>query len=151
MTQKVIFLADDDRDDSEMFCEALSEIGNDIFCRTAVNGEELLMKLSESDKPHLIFLDLNMPIMDGWESLQHLKNDTRYKDIPVIIISTSSHKEEIDKAIGLGALCYLVKPNSFNELKEILTDLMTGLENDFADTIATLIQNCSKHIYGKAL
>lgn len=151
MIQKVIFLADDDRDDSEMFCEALSEIDNDIICRTAINGEELLIKLSEYGKPDLIFLDLNMPIIDGWECLHHLKNDERYEDIPVVIISTSSHREEIDKAVNLGAICYLVKPNSFNELKEILADLMTGLENDFADTVNTLVKNCSKHIYGNAL
>jgi CheY-like chemotaxis protein len=133
MEQKIILLADDDRDDIEMFCEALEEIDNTVTCYWTINGEELLNKINGLiDKPNLIFLDVNMPIMNGWGCLKALKEDKRYSDIPVIMISTSSHKEDIDAAISLGALCYFVKPNDFKDLiyvLQIITDnLGTGLK-----------------------
>jgi CheY-like chemotaxis protein len=139
MEQKIILLADDDRDDIEMFCEALEEIDNTVTCYWTINGEELLNKIHElNDKPNLIFLDVNMPIMDGWDCLKTLKANKRYSDIPVIMISTSSHKEDMDAAISLGALCYFVKPNTYNELKSILEVVTTNLESGLKDAIANL-------------
>lgn len=139
MEQKIILLADDDRDDTEMFCEALEEIDNTIICYCTINGEELLYKINGlTEKPNLIFLDLNMPIMDGWDCLKILKADKRYSDIPVIMISTSSHKEDMDAAISLGALCYFVKPNTYNELKTVLQVVTTNLESGLKNAIANL-------------
>ena len=113
MVQKIILLADDDRDDTEMFCEALAEIHDTVICHSAINGHELLKKLNEiTEKPDLIFLDLNMPIMNGWDCLKLLKENESTRDIPVIMISTSSHKKEMDVAMSLGAICYFVKLNT---------------------------------------
>lgn len=148
MEQKIILLADDDRDDTEMFCEAIAEIDRSTVCHCAINGEELLNKLNVLDKkPNLIFLDVNMPIMNGWECLKSLKEDERYKEIPVIMISTSSHKEDIDSAITKGALCYFVKPNTYNELKEVLQTIIANLSIGLNDSISNLRTNKSANIF----
>ncbi|KUJ61434.1 histidine kinase [Flavobacteriaceae bacterium CRH] len=149
MDQKIILLADDDSDDTEMFCEALENIDKNIICHCSINGSELLKKLSEmNEKPNLIFLDLNMPIMNGWQCLNILKEDERYHDIPVIMISTSSHTKEMSKAIDLGAICYLVKPNNFNELMQVLHEITTNLETDLKNTIINLQKNGSGNVFG---
>ncbi len=134
MAQKVFLLADDDRDDTEMFCEALTGIDNSIICHCATDGRGALRKLDElAEKPQLIFLDVNMPVMNGWQCLKLLKEDELYKHIPVIIVSTSSNQRELDIAAELGALCYFTKPNDFNELTKVLQvvaeSLGVGLEN----------------------
>lgn len=149
MDKKIILLADDDMDDTEMFCEALIDIDEKIICHCAYNGSDAMKILTELDeKPQLIFLDLNMPIMNGWDCLKFLKNDIKYQDIPVIMISTSSHKNDIDTASSLGAIGYFVKPNSFNELKNILHSLTANLGNDLKEAIANLQKNGSENIFG---
>ncbi|WP_116788632.1 response regulator [Flavobacterium psychrotrophum] len=138
MGQKVILLADDDSDDREMFHEALELVDNNISCYSTLNGSELLEKIHTLEKaPNLIFLDMNMPVMNGWQCLEILKRDERYRDIPVIIISTSSHQKDMETSIQLGAVCYLVKPNDFRDLIEVLKvfteNLCTGIKNAIAN------------------
>lgn len=148
MDHKVILLADDDSDDTEMFCEALADIDPGIICHCAINGRELLKMLNElSEKPQLIFLDLNMPIMNGWQCLKLLKEDERYKHIPVIMISTSSHQLEMDMAANLGALCYFVKPNSFNVLTQVLKAIAENLGAGLKDALLDLQAGGSRHIH----
>jgi len=147
MGPKIILLADDDRDDTEMFCEALSKIDKSLICYNTVNGSELLKKLNEiAVKPDLIFLDLNMPVMNGWQCMRKLKEDDHYKDIPVIMISTSSHQKEMDMAPEMGALCYFVKPNNFNELVQVLHIITENLGDHLKDTILNLQANKFGHI-----
>lgn len=149
MDKKIILLADDDMDDTEMFCEALIDIDEKIICHCAYNGSDAMNILTGlNEKPQLIFLDLNMPIMNGWDCLKFLKNDIKYQEIPVIMISTSSHKNDIDTASSLGAIGYFVKPNSFNELKNILHSLTANLGNDLKEAIANLQKNGSENIFG---
>lgn len=148
MQKKTILLADDDSDDTDMFLEALGSINSDIVCHAAVNGSELLAKLDKlEEKPALIFLDLNMPVMDGWQCLKHLKEDQRYSDIPVIMISTSSHKKEMDLAIKLGALCYFVKPYHFNDLKQMLHTITENLGSRLKKLLHELEAHNSGQIY----
>lgn len=148
MEQKIILLADDDSDDTEMFCEALESTDDNLICHCLINGVELLKKLNDlNQKPHLIFLDLNMPVMDGWECLKILKKDPNYQDIPVIMISTSSHKTEINSALDLDALCYFVKPNNFNELTQILHLITANLDGDLKNEIINLQKSGSGSIF----
>lgn len=147
MRERIILLADDDIDDSEMFCEALAGIDKNIKCECVVNGEKLFEALNVFDiNPELIFLDLNMPIMNGWECLKLLKNDSKYKHIPVVIISTSSHITEIENTLGLGANCYFVKPSDFNDLMHVL-EILTDNVFDLEKGITKLKNERNKYIF----
>jgi len=148
MNYNVILLADDDSDDTEMFAEALTIINSNIIFHCAFNGSEALKILDElNEKPQLIFLDLNMPIMTGWECLKQLKEDDRYKQIPVIMISTSSHQKEMDMAAKLGAFCYFIKPSNFNELTQLLQVIVTHPEAKLKEAIEHLQIEGSQYIY----
>jgi len=115
-------LVDDDEDDAVMFCEEVTLIDPVMKCYKAENGQQVFELLSQyrPDKPDVIFLDINMPIMDGWECLRRLKQDLDYRHIPVIMYSTSSARRDVDKAYELGALTFLTKPENMRELSNIL-------------------------------
>jgi CheY-like chemotaxis protein len=116
-----VVLADDDADDRYMFREAFKELRLDIHSHMVGDGRELLDYLKVARKlPDLIFLDLNMPLMNGFECLQALKKNPDYAGICIIIFSTSSREQDIERTFVLGANIYLVKPASFNELKGLL-------------------------------
>jgi CheY-like chemotaxis protein len=120
-------LADDDADDKTLFCEALAEIDPGIVCHTASDGKEALTILSQKklDKPNIIFLDINMPVMDGWQCLGKLKEHNEHRDIPVIIYSTSSYQRDIELALDSGAFCFFTKPSDYRELRNILRLIAT--------------------------
>ena len=120
--KKKFLVIDDDSDDRELFCEALASVDPGINCEQAVDGKEALTRLSskETEKPDIIFLDINMPIMDGWQFLSHLKKEDGYKEIPVIVYSTSSTQKDKRIANDMGALCFITKPHAFTRLKNIL-------------------------------
>ncbi len=147
MKQKLFLLADDDADDAEMFCEALAQIDEAIVCRCAENGRELLAQLNElGSLPDLIFLDINMPVMNGRECLQQLKSNDRYRHIPVFIYSTSSHQKEMDTARESGALCFLTKPTGFAELKEILAMIVANLGADLPRALSDVCGKSPGHV-----
>lgn len=148
MEKRVFLLADDDKDDTEMFCEALAMIDSNIVCHCASDGREALKKLSElSEKPQIIFLDVNMPVMNGWQCLKHLKEDKHYEKIPVIVVSTSSHQREREIAAELGAFCHLTKPNDFNELTMILDVIVTNLGDGLLSALQKMQMPCSQFIH----
>jgi CheY-like chemotaxis protein len=121
-------IADDDSDDADMFCEAISQIAAVMECYKAENGREVFELLSEPEigKPDIIFLDINMPIMNGWECLTKLKSHSEFSNIPTIMYSTSSAKKDIDQAYRLGASLFLTKPEDFEELCKILKIVATN-------------------------
>jgi CheY-like chemotaxis protein len=120
-------LADDDADDKTLFCEALAEIDPAIVCHTASDGEEALAILSHKQigKPSIIFLDINMPVMDGWQCLGRIKEHTDHRHIPVIMYSTSSYQRDIDLALENGAFCFFTKPSDYRQLRSILRLIAT--------------------------
>ena len=116
-----IFLADDDEDDRIFNAEALSEITSPIVITQFTNGVELMAELhSDKPLPDIIFLDLKMPMMDGFECLSDIKEIEAFSQIPVVIYSTSFHEEEVDRLREMGATLYLQKPSSFDQLKKLL-------------------------------
>jgi CheY-like chemotaxis protein len=121
--QKSVLLVDDDPDDAELFCEGLAAADPEINCHAARNGKEALDLLQNITLPGLIFLDLNMPIMNGWDCLKVLKGNDRYQHIPVVMYSTSSNKKEIEMAADMGAIGFITKPDDFGELKRILKNV----------------------------
>ncbi|HXD78557.1 MAG TPA: response regulator [Puia sp.] len=127
VVNRKFLLADDDADDASLFCEALSKIATDMECSTAENGAELFEVLSRRypDKPDVIFLDINMPIMNGWDTLRKLKESSNYQNIPIIMYSTSSAKKDVELAYHLGVSLFLTKPEDFRELSAILEIVAT--------------------------
>ncbi|WP_337042243.1 response regulator [Emticicia sp. 17c] len=114
-----IILADDDEDDQIFFREAMSETVSSVTLNTAKDGIELMSMLAHN-LPDAIFLDLNMPFKNGQECLSEIKNNWRYKNIPVVIYSTSSNIDQINSTFKAGANLYISKPDSYLKLKIIL-------------------------------
>jgi CheY-like chemotaxis protein len=117
-----ILLVDDDLDDVDLFREALNEVDALVNFRSAKNGLEALELLHSPQiiTPDLIFLDINMPEVDGWRCLAEIKSTPLLKEIPVIIYSTSAAKMDEQRAAGLGAKCIYQKPERFEDLKRLL-------------------------------
>lgn len=121
MIYKNILQIDDDIDDCDFFMEALQAISGAAYTGIQ-NPVEALKKLIDNQiHPDIIFLDLNMPVMSGFEFLTEIKKQDILKNIPVIIFSTSQFDEIKLKAKNHGANEYISKPNDFNELKKILS------------------------------
>jgi CheY-like chemotaxis protein len=119
-----VLLTDDDEDDREFFGQAIEDLHLNYPVEFCKNGVELLDRLYDksADIPDIIFLDLNMPLLSGVETLQKIREDDRFKNIPVIAIySTSTSIDGIKGTFGLGANVYIVKPISFADLKKIIT------------------------------
>jgi len=124
---KIFFIADDDPDDREIFIEALHGIDEHCKCVTATDGQEALSKLTNGMTylPDFIFLDLNMPRMNGKECLAEIKKNSKLRKIPVIIYSTSTDKKDIQETMELGAAFFLQKPNRFDDLSRALANIIS--------------------------
>jgi CheY-like chemotaxis protein len=124
---KTVLLIDDDADDIEFFCEAVNMIDKNIVCIPSVDSEVALHAIKQKGivLPDLIFLDLNMPKIDGREFLSELKRTDPYSQVPVIMYSTSSFDKDIEDTKKLGASFFLTKPNSLKELRENLVELFS--------------------------
>ena len=106
-----LLLVDDDPDDQEFFKLALNAIREKISFAAAGNGQDALDQLTaEVCIPDLIFLDMNMPLMNGLTFLQKIKASATLKHIPVIIYSTSDEPHEISMARSMGAVDFITKP-----------------------------------------
>src|SRR5687768_10844686 len=99
------FLIDDDEDDRELFQIALSDLTYQTELKCSDSGKAAIKLLKNKDiEPDFIFLDLNMPQMDGKECLHELKKDPLTADIPVVIYSTSSEKSDVQLTREMGAI-----------------------------------------------
>lgn len=112
-----ILLADDDSDDRYFFEKAIKKIAIPVQLTTVEDGEQLMDFLDKNlhKLPDLIFLDLNMPRMNGAECLNEMRQNEKLKNIPVVIYSTSLHEEIADMLYESGAYYYLQK-SDFSEL-----------------------------------
>ncbi|PBQ32897.1 response regulator [Sphingobacteriaceae bacterium] len=125
MQYQTILLIDDDVEDQEIFTNALSKVSDLVQCVCFTNARTALEKLKAKElNPDIIFLDLNMPIMNGREFLTLLKNTEALKEIPVIIFSTSASPTTIKETRDLGAKDFITKPNRFDQLVEILKPII---------------------------
>jgi CheY-like chemotaxis protein len=121
----VLLMADDDEDDCLLMNEAVREIfkSEHFFCLP--DGQELMDYLlrrgiytnpKEFPAPDLIFLDLNMPKKDGFQTLKEIKEHPSLKAIPILIFSTAEEREQVELCYKLGANSYITKPMSFEDL-----------------------------------
>lgn len=122
---KKIFLIDDDSDDREVFQAALSSIEFKNEFAEAENGEQALTMVMNKAflVPDIIFLDLNMPKMGGLEFLKKMRLIPEYKEVPVLIYSTSSLQIDKDNVSAAGANGFITKHYSFDALCDELKSL----------------------------
>jgi CheY-like chemotaxis protein len=125
--QKTLLIVDDDPDDIQLFCEAVTEINKTFHCYSAANGEAALQLLKVAIvKPDFIFLDLNMPRMSGKQCLVQLKKNSQFAKIPVVIYSTSKIKNDVEDSLYLGAIYFITKPNKFEDLVKAISHILAG-------------------------
>ena len=123
-----LYLADDDKEDRELFVEALDEINIATKITQFDNGVDLMDNLfSSTDLPDAVFLDLHMPLMNGFECLTDIRNFYRFDGIKVIVYSTSYLQREVNQLQADGANQYIQKPSSFDDLKIMLNKSLLSL------------------------
>ena len=101
---------------------------------TVHNGEQLLHLLESMDGqlPDVLFLDLNMPRINGWQCLEEIKRNDKLKLLHVVIFSTSFHQEVADQLFKKGALHYIRKPSAFGQLKSVIHQVLLILQQERA-------------------
>ena len=127
-----ILMVDDDPDDRLLFKEACEEVRLRNPLEFLENGEQLVdylkrrgtySDLEGEPYPGIILLDLNMPLKDGREALEEIKNDAELRHIPIIILTTSKDEDDILSSYGLGASSYIVKPISLDRLMRVVNSI----------------------------
>ncbi|NQT40385.1 MAG: response regulator [Planctomycetes bacterium] len=136
----VILMADDDAEDRLLLRDALAESSAAHDLRFVHDGEELLDYLGGCGKfaeqpaprPDLIVLDLNMPRKDGREVLPEIKGDAAWRRIPLVVLTTSRARDDIDFAYDLGVNSYFCKPSTYRQLIA-LTGMLCQYWCEFAE------------------
>ena len=123
---KNIVMADDDQDDIELFQSAVQDTCSALSLTIATDGTKLIEILNENPAPDTIFLDLNMLGVSGLDCLKEIRSKEKFDDVPVVMLSTSDRKAEIDYCLSNGADHYFVKPNTYAGLKSIIEELCSG-------------------------
>lgn len=121
--KRIVLYADDDIDDKNWVKEACKSLNSSLQIEFVESGRSVLDYLKNSDgvdRPSLIVLDLNMPELDGRQTLKALKSNPAYKDIPVVIVTTSSNSMDKDVCKRLGASLFLIKPNNYIDWQKIV-------------------------------
>lgn len=121
-----VYLIDDDIDDQEIFRMALAGIDDGIVCATANDGYEAIRSLSDEQTtpPEYIFIDVNMPKMNGIQCLKELKQLAHLKDTRMFMFSTSEEFNIAKRCNELGAADFIVKPSSVDSLTNVLLNLL---------------------------
>jgi CheY-like chemotaxis protein len=121
-------LIDDDVDDQEIFAMALADVSSSISCYFEGDGINAIQKLMRDDsfQPHCIFIDINMPRMNGVECLEQLRRIDRLKEIPVCMVSTTTDPSIVSQTRALGASDFIVKPASISVLSEQLRQFIAA-------------------------
>ena len=130
MKKSLILVAEDDVDDRFLLQSAFNESGDQEVLEFVENGMEVMDYLNaiaekgdETAFPELIILDLNMPKKNGKEVLAEIKQNDAFKKIPVIIYTTTKNEIEVKKCYELGANTYIVKPITFEALREVVASI----------------------------
>ena len=124
-----LMYADDDREDLEMFTEAVNNLIEKklarINLRVFSSGEGIMAALENKAENCIVFLDINMPGKNGFQVLKEIRGNKNLRLLPVVIFSTSNNKTSMDISYELGASLYIIKPNSFFDLLNIIEKVVT--------------------------
>ena len=137
-----ILLADDDKDDCLLFKDALDELPISVELKTVYSGEQLMKLFNKNEElPDILFLDLNMPRKNGFQCLTEIKENEKFKELPVIIFSTSFDRDIVNLLYKNGAHYCIRKPNQFSQLKKLLHRAIILTQEALPiDTTGNLIQ-----------
>ncbi|MDQ3550255.1 MAG: response regulator [Bacteroidota bacterium] len=119
-----IWLADDDSDDCELFQDVLKQILPSATITIIPDGDQLMKLLTTNNKPDILFLDINMPGIDGLNCLVNIRSERHFSKLPIVIFSSSTQPKHVDASYGYGANLFYSKPSSLN-------NLIAGLGNIF--------------------
>ena len=138
MPKNIVFYVDDDIDDVQLIDEAFSKYYSNIELRTASDGIEAISSLRQmldsGLHPCLIILDINMPRLDGRETLVRIKQISELKSVPVILFSTSSQPADEIFANKYNA-GFITKPSDFTQLESIINTFMNHCISDIRETV----------------
>lgn len=127
-----LFYTDDDPDDLEFFKIIVGKISAEYEVITHMDGPQLLHALENPPpNPHVLFLDINMPGMNGMEVLQKVRESEKFKNLPVIMLSTTNDGTIIQKTLELGANYYVTKSSGFKQLQDSIAHALQINWNTF--------------------
>jgi CheY-like chemotaxis protein len=140
LAPQVILLVEDSEDDTFLFKWMFEKAGTDFCLHHARNGAEAIDFLRRASGvgslPRIVLLDLKMPVLNGFEVLNWMQQQTFSSPIPVVVLSGSGQQEDKEMALQLGAIDYVVKPMTLSELHRILrTSSSSPAGNPLAETV----------------
>jgi chemotaxis family two-component system response regulator Rcp1 len=124
-----VLLIEDGPGDVRLMQEAIRESNPAVELHVVTNGEDAMTFLrrgasqAHAPRPDLIFLDLNLPKMDGRDVLAHIKADARLKTIPIVILTISDAEKDIEDSYQLHANCYITKPTELDEFEKLVKSI----------------------------
>ncbi len=121
--RKHVLLIDDDEDEPEIFSEALKKMPEPIDCYTVASPEHALKVLNDF-VPHFIFVDYNMPKMNGVEFISEIRKIKKLATVPLILYSNNLDKDVVAEAMSLGATACIKKPDKTSILVDKLKDIL---------------------------
>jgi CheY-like chemotaxis protein len=121
-----VLIVEDDVDDQMLIEEAFQDTDLPVQLEFATNGRQALDMLAKTQYcPDLILLDLNMPVMNGFELLSQLQTRNMSIRTPVVILTTSSDTDQVNRSYDLGASSFIVKPKKYTDLQTLASNLRT--------------------------
>lgn len=121
MLKPVILIVDDERPYVDLLGELLEKYG--LEAHTAYDAGDALFRL-RAKKPDLILMDLKMPQMDGLSLIDRLRSERKWQQIPIIVVSAKTGREDQKAALDAGANRFLTKPFSSNDLRKVLGEFV---------------------------
>ena len=138
--ENVILVADDDEDDCWFVQDSLKENGWTGGLRFVHDGIELMDYLQRCEPnsnalpcPDLILLDLNMPRKDGREVLREIKADPNLSPLPIIVLTTSNEKQDMELCAQLGVISFITKPAGYDEWVKVMGDIRASFDDHGAE------------------
>jgi CheY-like chemotaxis protein len=120
-----ILCIDDDDDDASLLEIAVNSYNEGIRFIKCYGGNEALELLKKSDlAPDLILLDVNMPLLNGFDCLIEIRKIPRCAEVPIFMLSTSASLRDVDRAYEIGARKFLTKPNSYSQIYTMISEII---------------------------
>jgi CheY-like chemotaxis protein len=125
----VLLYVDDDAEDIEIFTQAVKEIDSTITCMVAQHGKQAIDILHAGLVPDYIFLDINMPVINGRDILREIRKIATLNSMPIVMYSTTVSAGDANEYRAMGANYFMVKPNHYQELCDAISAILHSPES----------------------